>query len=274
MKTINFKRLHAQQLYQLTGCRYAVLIELNRQLALRLPDRKRSIGRPFKQPIWVRLILALVKLRGEEAYRSLEVYLGMPHVTLQRYTNRICEMLALLPLYRQTQHTFLMVDGTCTRVRSSAQDDYSGYKHHKNRKVQMLVDDQRRILAVSPGYSGKVHDKTIWNKEFSSLAKLLDRPVLSDKAYAGATGENQVLLRPIKRNEKLYKEEKESSKAFNRELSHWRVTVEHVFAQLKAFKILRNLFPLQPKRYATCFKAIALVYNLNLDAKNARILKF
>lgn len=167
-----------------------------------------------------------------------------------------------------------MVDGTCTRIRSSDLNDYSGYKHHKNQKVQMLVDDQRRVLAVSKGYSGKVHDKTMWNQEFKSLEALLDKPVLSDKAYAGAKSENKILLRPIKRNEMLYKDHKDISKAFNRELSKWRVTVEHVFAQLKAFKILRNLFPLQPKRYGTCFKAIALVYNLNLDAKNAGIPKF
>ena len=272
MNPINFNRLHEQQLYQLTGCRYAVLKELERNLVKLIPIKR--AGRPFSNPVWIRLIVTLVKLRGEEAYRSLSVYLGIAFVTLHRYTNRICELLAQVPLYRQTPHSFLMVDGTCTRVRSSGNKDYSGYKHHKNQKVQMLVNDQRRILAVSKGYSGCVHDKTMWNREFKSLQHLIDKPVLSDKAYAGAKGENEVLLRPIKRNEMSYKLRKEESKAFNRELSQWRVTVEHVFAQLKAFKILRNLFPLHPKRYGTCFKAIALVYNLNLDAKNAEIAKF
>ena len=65
-----------------------------------------------------------------------------------------------------------------------------------------------------------------------------------------------------------YKLDKESCKAFNRQLSQIRVRVEHVFAQLKSFKILRNLFPLQAKRYATCFKSVALVCNMNLQEKN------
>ena len=171
-------------------------------------------------------------------------------------------------------HQFLIVDSTCTRIRSSSIDDYSGYKHHKNKKVQLLTDDKRQVLAVSGGYSGKIHDKTMWNKEFASVAKLLDRPVLGDKAYAGAKGEpeakGKIVLRPIKRNEVNYKLDKESCKAFNRQLSQIRVGVEHVFAQLKAFKILRNLFPLQPKRYATCFKAVAFVYNMNLQEKNTQ----
>lgn len=272
MTTINLNTLHSQQLYQLTGCRYAVLREMERKL-LQMTMNKRA-GRPFNHPVWIRLIVALVKLRGESAYRSLSVYLGIAYATLHRYTNRICEMLAQMPLYRRSRHTFLMVGGTCTRVRSTNSNDYSGYKHHKNQKVQMLVDDRRRILAVSRGYSGKVHVKTIWNQEFKALVHLIDRPVLSDKAYAGAKGENTVLLRPIKRNEMAYKFKKDESKAFNRALSQWRVTVEHVFAQIKAFKILRSLFPLHPKRYSTCFKAIALIYNMNLDAKNRGIAKF
>ena len=125
---------------------------------------------------------------------------------------------------------------------------------------------------IRDGYSGKVHDKTMWKKEFTSITQLLDRPVLGDKAYAGAKGETdakgKIVLRPIKRNEVHYKLDKESCKAFNRQLSQIRVRVEHVFAQLKSFKILRNLFPLQPKRYATCFKVVALVYNMNLQEKN------
>jgi len=57
------------------------------------------------------------------------------------------------------------------------------------------------------------------------------------------------------------------TKSYNRELSKKRVLVENCFAHVKDFKILRNLFPLQAKRYGTVFKAVALIYNLNLDEK-------
>jgi len=121
-------------------------------------------------------------------------------------------------------HTWLMVDSTCTRVRSAQAADYSGYKHHKNRKVQIITDDRRRIVAVSAGYSGAVHDKTIWNKEFDGIEAMLDRPVQADKAYAGGKGENVVIFRPTKRNEVAYRANIEECRRFNRELSKRRVT--------------------------------------------------
>ena len=49
--------------------------------------------------------------------------------------------------------------------------------------------------------------------------------------------------------------------------------MEYVFAQLKAFKILTNTFALDKKRLSTCYRAVAVVYNMNLAAKNAGIPK-
>jgi hypothetical protein len=265
---MRISNMHAGQLLQLTGCRYATLIALLRQLESLLP--KKSLGRPMEHSLWTRLIVTLIKLRSDVAYRSLEVFLEIPFVTLHRYANRIAEMLATLPLFKredQVQTTFLIVDGTCTRIRSSNVKDYSGYKHYKNKKVQMVVSDNREVIAVSKSYEGRVHDKSIWNQEFQTLKHLFEKLVLGDKAYAGGKGEDEILFRPIKRNELEYKQNKESSKAFNKELSRWRVTVEHVFAALKCFRILSGIFSLQPKRYGTTFKAIAVIYNENQRIK-------
>ena len=214
-------KLHAQSLYQLTGCRYPVLRELCRQIEAKLPER--GLGRPFAHTLWTRLVLALAKLRGAQAYRTMEVCFGVAFVTIQRYTNRICELLADLSLFRRAQQHWLIIDSTSTRVRSTELKDYSGYKHHKNHKVQMIVNDIGQIAALSKSYSGSVHDKTIWNQEFALTKRLFVAPVLADKAYIGAKGENTCLLRPVKHNERQYKERNEESKAFNRELSRIRV---------------------------------------------------
>lgn len=261
--------MRQSQLEQLTGCRYAVLVSLKNWLSRMDLTKKR--GRPFKHRLWTMLVVTLMKLRQELAYRSLEIFVGIDAVTLSRYVNRICVLLAGAPLITEGAHRYLIVDSTCSRIRSVNQSDYSGYKHHKNRKCQMVVDDRRRVVATSDGYAGSIHDKQIWNREFASLKYLLDKPILGDKAYAGGIGEGQILFRPIKRNEMAYKSDVMSSKAFNKELSRWRVTVEHVFAQLKNFRILRGIFPLQPKRYELCFKVIALVYNLNRGALSSEI---
>ena len=257
------------QLEQLTGCRYAVLVYLRNWLMR--TDLRTKRGRPFKHTWWTMLVVTLIKLRQEMAYRSLEIFVGIDAVTLSRYVNRICALLGNVSLITEGTRRYLIVDSTCSRIRSTNQSDYSGYKHHNNRKCQMVVDDQRRVVATSVGYAGSVHDKQIWNREFAGLEHLLEKPILGDKAYAGGAGEGRILFRPIKRNEIVYKADPIGVKAFNKELSRWRVTVEHVFAQLKSFRILRDIFPLQPKRYEQCFRMIALVYNLNLGALQAAI---
>ena len=217
------------------------------------------------------LVAALIRLRSGSPYRSLAVLLQIPHVTLRRYADLMCALFADMSLARDGEatvgRTWLMVDTTCARVRSAKAADYSGHKHHRNRKVQVVCDDRRRIVAVSPAHPGAVHDKTIWNGEFEGIEPLLDRPILADKAYAGARGENSVIFRPVKRNEAAWRDAPEESRRFNHELSKRRVTIEHVFADLKAFRIIRDMFPLHPDRFGVVFKAVAFIHNVTLADK-------
>ena len=267
-KIMRIAKMHEEQLRQLTGCRYSVIATLRMIVERKINGA--GPGAPFRRSIMTMLVATLIRLRGGSPYRSLAVFLQIPYVTLRRYTNLVCALLADLPLApdRQTaDHTWLMVDSTCTRVRSAQASDYSGYKHHKNRKVQIITDDRRRIVAVSAAYSGAVHDKTIWNKEFEGIEPLIDRPVLADKAYAGGKGENVVIFRPTKRNEVAYRTNMEECRRFNRELSRQRVTIEHVFADLKTFRIIRDIFPLHPDQFGMVFKAVAFIHNVILSDK-------
>lgn len=188
----------------------------------------------------------------------------MDATTLHRYVRRVCRVLAGLPLSQRTQSGFLVVDSTGTRVRSTDPKDHSGHKHHKRRKCQIIVNSERKIVAVSSAFAGSVHDKTIWNYSYDASEPVLDRVVLGDKAYAGGKAEGSTLFRPLKRNETEYKENKEESKRFNRELSKARVVVEHTFAQMKVFRVLNNTFPFPPNQYGQCFRAIAIIHNANL----------
>ena len=120
---------------------------------------------------------------------------------------------------------------------------------------------------MSKCYNGSIHDKKIWNKEYASVKHLFNKVILGDKDYAGGMGENQILFRPVKRNELEYKTNKVKTKSYNKDLSQIRVSVEHVFAQLKNFKIIQGIFPLKNIRFGEVFKAIAVVYNAILDTK-------
>ncbi|MDW9478852.1 transposase [Sinorhizobium meliloti] len=119
-------------------------------------------------------------------------------------------------------------------------------------------------------YPGSVHDKTIWNGEFAALPK--DVTVLADKAYAGGAGEGEVLFRPVKRNEQAWKRDPGRAKSFNAALSKRRVRIEHLFAQLKTWRIIHHYYPMRPQTYGTTFMAIAYIHNLNKLEKTGKLM--
>ena len=264
---MNLTALSDNNIKQLTGCNFKVISALERRLIERLKNKR---GRPFKHPIKTLLIAALVKLRSDLAYRSLAILLKIPFATLSRYTNKVCSLLAgSLPKPKQ-EFNYLLVDGTTSRIRSTQKKEYSGYKHHKARKVQAIVTDQGEIVAISRCYAGSVHDTKVWNREFKSTAPLMTRIVLGDKGYAGAKGANEILFAAIRHNELEYKNNYAQTKAYNRELSKIRVKVEHVFAQLKSNKIVSGIFPLKAKHYGMVMAALATIHNVKLQVKNRK----
>jgi hypothetical protein len=225
-------------------------------------------GRPFQHSIAVMTTLALMKLRTNLTVRSMEALTGVDAVTVSRCVNRVVAVLGLLALAGKASGQ-LIVDTTSIRVASSSRKSYSGHKHQRCAKTQVLVRDDGQVVHVGETFEGSVHDKTIWNKEAKALKPLFDQLVLADKAYAGAAGEAQYLLRPIKRGESAYKEDKEKAKEFNRGLSKIRVRVEHVFARLKTWKTLSGLFVYKWSRLAEMVRAIAVVHNLNREIAGA-----
>ena len=89
------------------------------------------------------------------------------------------------------------------------------------------------------------------------------------QAYVGAFNEGEGLLRPIKRGERAAV--LPAAQAFNAELSRRRVRIEHVFARLKAFRVLQGIFPYRGEQLGAVLRTIALVHNLNrLEAVKTR----
>lgn len=265
---MHLDRLHEAELHQLTGCRYATLKALHAALDSTQPRVTR--GRPMKRTLWAQLILALIKLRLDLPYRALEVMFRLDAVTAFRDVRRIVRRLSLLALSAEKGKVlsrFLIVDSTGTRVRSTALSDHSGHKHHKRRKCQAIVTDAGEIVSVSVGFAGSVHDKRIWNEAYGATKEAFSRVVLADKGYVGAKGEGEILLRPYRRSDAHYKVQKDDAKAFNRALSKIRVKVEHVFAQMKNYRVLSNLFPFHPDRYGEVFRAVAVIHNFKLRFK-------
>ena len=271
-------RLHEAALHQLTGCRYAVLHALHAALCESIPKTVR--GRPIRRTLWAQIVLTLIKLRLDLPYRTIEVMFRIDAVTAYRDVRRILSKISALALKAPKGSAlsgFLIVDSTGTRVRSTALRDHSGPArgrcrvhrpgHHKRRKCQAIVTESGEIVSVSVAFAGSVHDKRIWNEAYGATHATLKQVVLADKAYVGAKGEGQLLLRPHRRSDAAYKADKDSAKTFNRALSKIRVKVEHVFAQMKHFRVLSNLFPFHPNRYGEVFRAVAVIHNFKLRFK-------
>lgn len=157
--------------------------------------------------------------------------------------------------------------GASCRARSKRREDYSGYKHHRLHKLQVLCGDHGRIVGVSKSYPGSVHDHRIRNAEWCALQPLLKTTVFGDKTCAGAAGEGSVLQRPVKRNERRFKETPCAARIWNCMISTLRVRIEHVFARLKSFAILARTFALYWSRLACVVGALAVIYNTILEEK-------
>nr|WP_315595318.1 transposase family protein [uncultured Cupriavidus sp.] len=164
----------------------------------------------------------------------------------------------------------LIVDTTSVRIGSSDLKAYSGHKHHRCAKVQVVATANGSIVDVSDSYPGSVHDKRIWDAEALRLP-LNDAVVLGHKAYAGGHGEGVTLFRPTKRNESDYRDDKYAAKQRNRQISRIRLRIEHVFARLKCWRVIAGLFPYHWSKLGVIVKALAVLHNLARDYETAFI---
>lgn len=119
------------------------------------------------------------------------------------------------------------------------------------------------ILYLGLTEPGAVHDISIcWGLVFPKQTQLL-----CDLGFVGYHAENATVLRPHKKPKggTLTPEQK----AENREFAKRRIVVEHVFNDLKRFKILTGKFPMRRLDSADLtIQIVAALYNFKLDFNN------
>ena len=74
------ENMHTEQMRQLTDCRYAVLVNLERRLTNVIARRRR--GAPFRRSARVILAAALTKMRSDAAYRTLAIHYHVKNVQI------------------------------------------------------------------------------------------------------------------------------------------------------------------------------------------------
>ncbi|MFF3420595.1 transposase [Streptomyces sp. NPDC002698] len=189
-------------------------------------------GRPWSLPLEDRVLLVATYWRTNLTLRQLALLFGVSKSAADRIIDHIGPLLVLKPRHRFRKGTVLIVDGTLVPTRDHTIAEKSkNYRYSTNHQV--VVDaDSRRIVVVGRPVPGNRNDCKAWAE--SGVKDAVGKTMtIADGGYPG-TG----LVIPHRRPR-------------GGELTGWQVEhnrghkqvharVEHVFARMKAWKILRD----------------------------------
>ncbi|QWA20732.1 transposase family protein [Streptomyces osmaniensis] len=191
-------------------------------------------GRPWALPLPDRVLLVAVYYRTNLTMRQLGPLFGISSATVCRVIGRLGPLLTLEEAARPADAAarLWIVDGTLIPVRDRTVAASSrNYRFSAN--VQVIIDaDTRLVVATARPAPGNKADAQVWRN--SGLAQHCEGvTVLGDGAYF-----NTGLVVPHRKRQRrplLPGEE-----ADNAEHRRVRARVEHTFARMKNYKILRD----------------------------------
>lgn len=261
---------NASQFHQRFGVTPESFIELNRkitELMARRNPSNRKVGRPRKLCTWQALAMTLRWHRDAVCLRTLASDYGISISTAQR---NILEMEALLeevvvicrdgPIPELACVTIDATETQIQRPKNGQEKYYSGKKKYHTAKTTAVTDlATGQIVAVSQTVPGSVHD-------FAAHKQMAPFPpntlVLADSAYQGIgkLHARSWITAKKPKNGKL----DVISSFLNRALAKLRMGAEHIFAKIKAFKILDHKYRNPFGRYNRTFCIVAGLVNMDM----------
>ncbi|WP_189554982.1 transposase [Streptomyces lavendofoliae] len=213
-------------------------------------------GRPWSLPLEDRVLLVTAYWRTNLTLRQLAPLFGVSKSTAGRVINHLGPLLALQPRKRFAKDTVLIVDGTLVPTRDHTVAERSkNYRYSTNHQV-VIDADTRFVVALGRPLPGNRNDCKAW--ELSGAKAAVGRAtVIADGGYRG-TG----LIIPHRREHgqaelPAWKEEHNAS---HRKV---RARVEHAFARMKEWKIVRDC-RLKGEGVHHAMRGIARLHNLTL----------
>ncbi|CAL9669080.1 IS5 family transposase IS112 [Streptomyces sp. enrichment culture] len=190
-------------------------------------------GRPWSLPLEDRALLVAAYWRTNLTIRQLAPLFEVSKSATGRIIDHLGPMLALRPRKRFAKGTVLIVDGTLVPTR-----DHTVAEQSKNYRYstahQVVIDaDTRLVVVVGRPLPGNRHDSRGW-EESGAKAAVGNTTTIADGGYQG-TG----LVIPH-RKAKGQAELPDWEEEHNRSHKQVRARVEHVFARMKTWKILRD----------------------------------
>lgn len=202
---------------------------------------------------WLKLLLPL-----------LEKTLSKMKLLPARNADTLYQSLQLLAGY------FILLDGTERPIPRPVCPDrreyfYSGKKGCHTVKNNLIINESKQVLYLSPTVEGKLHDKTLAQEmelHFPSQGVLMQ-----DLGYQGFFPEHVTVVMPIKKSKgrKLTQKQKD----FNKRTSSMRIAVEHAIGSVKRLNILQHKIRLRIEDIKDQIMLIATgLHNLRVANRN------
>ncbi|MDT7847898.1 transposase [Streptomyces justiciae] len=213
-------------------------------------------GRPWSLPPEGRVLLVAAYWRTNLTMRQLAPLFGISKSAADRIIDHMGPLLALRPRRRFSATSVLIVDGTLVPTRDHTVAEQSkNYRYSTNHQV-VIDADSRLVVAVGRPVPGNLNDCIAWELS-GAKAAVGGATAIADGGYRG-TG----LVIPHRRERGQpqlpgWKEE------HNRSHRHVRARVEHVFARMKCWKILRDC-RLKGDGVHHAMLGVARLYNLTV----------
>lgn len=256
-------------------------------------QRAAGAGHPHRHDDRHRLLMALVWLRIYPTYELLGFFFGLHKRNAQLNVRAVLRVLDTLddfpfdrpgperPKLRSAEEVMtafpqvrIVIDSKEQRVNRPTGYDaqkpyYSGKKKAHTVKTQVVIDPCGRIEAVSASVPGGAnHDLPLLCGSGVLEQLAAGEAVMVDKGYVGLKKHypEMPIVIPFKasRGHPLTAEQE----AFNHEVAHYRIVVEHTMAQLNRFTVLRQVFRGQKReRHSQVIRVVAKVVNRRLRVK-------
>ncbi|AJF70401.1 transposase (plasmid) [Streptomyces vietnamensis] len=190
-------------------------------------------GRPWSLSLEDRTLLVTVYWRTNLTMRQFAPLFGISKSAADRIIDHLGPMLALQSRKRFAKDAVLIVDGTLvpTRDHTIAQRS-KNYRYSTNHQV-VIDADTRLVVVVGRPLAGNRNDWKAWD-ESGAKAAVGNTVTIADGGYPG-TG----LVIPHRR-QRGQAELPAWKGEHNKSHKQVRARVEHVFARMKTWKILRD----------------------------------
>jgi len=190
-------------------------------------------GRPWSLSLEDRVLLVTAYWRTNLTLRQLAPLFGVSKSAADRVVGHLGPLLALRPRRRFRKDTVLIVDGTLVPTRDhSVAEQSKNYRYSTNHQV-VIDADSRLIVVVGRPLPGNRNDCKAWELS-GAKAAVGNTTVIADGGYRGTGLVIPHRREPGRAELSAWKEE------HNRSHRKVRARVEHTFARMKSWKILRD----------------------------------